>query len=69
MPDIAIMREIQQLLSLLAERVYTANLGDATDFKQWLLRCSELAGSSTTMQEFFDRLPTNNQTAQGMVEK
>jgi hypothetical protein len=62
------MREIQLVLSGLAERVYPANLGDATDFKQWLLRCSDIAGSSTTVQEFFDCLPISNQTDKSLVE-
>jgi hypothetical protein len=56
MPDIKIVREIQLFLSLLADDVYAAHLRDATDFREWLLKCSDLAGSSTTMQEFFDGL-------------
>jgi hypothetical protein len=48
------MRDIQLFLKLLSERVYM--LRDATDFKEFLLRCSDLAGASTTMEEFFDRL-------------
>jgi hypothetical protein len=52
------MKEYQLFLRLLSERVYTAEprLLDATDFHAWLFKCSELAGSCATVQEFFDRL-------------
>jgi hypothetical protein len=52
------MRDIQLFLKLLAERVYSAepNLLDATDFKEWLLKCSDLAGRCSTQQEFFQQL-------------
>jgi len=52
------MRDIQLFLKLLADRVYSAEprLLDATDFHAWLFKCSELAGSSASMEEFFDRL-------------
>lgn len=52
------MMEIQLFLKSLADRVYAAEpkLLDATDFHAWLLKCSELAGQCTTVQEFFDRL-------------
>jgi len=49
------MRDIELFLKLLSERVYTAQppIRDAGDFRDWLLKCSELAGASATMQEFF----------------
>jgi hypothetical protein len=55
------MRDIQLFLRLLAERVYSARtvagpVRDASDFAAWLHECSALAGSSPTMEEFFDRL-------------
>jgi hypothetical protein len=52
------MRDIQLFLRLLAARVYEAQppLRDVTDFHAWLLKCSEVAGSSTTMETFFNRL-------------
>jgi hypothetical protein len=50
------MKDIQLFLSLLAERVYEANLSDSTDFHAWLVKCAELAESSATVQEFFDNL-------------
>jgi len=52
------MMEIQLFLKNLADRVYDVEpkLLDATDFQRWLLKCSELAGSCTTVQEFFDKL-------------
>jgi hypothetical protein len=52
------VREIQLLLRLLAERVYSAQppLRDASDFQEWLVRCSDLAGRTGTVQEFFDKL-------------
>jgi hypothetical protein len=52
------MREHALFLRLLAERVYSAQppLRDASDFHEWIVKCSELAEASATMQEFFDRL-------------
>jgi hypothetical protein len=56
------MRDIQLFLRLLAERALTARLAsgirvlDASDFKHWLLECSELAARSTTLEEFFERI-------------
>jgi hypothetical protein len=55
------MHEIQLFLRLLAERVYTARLStgllrDTSDFYQWLVECSDRAGRSATMQDFFDGL-------------
>jgi hypothetical protein len=56
------VRDIQLFLRLLAERVYTARLSttgalrDAGDFHAWLVECSDIAGRSTTMQDFFDML-------------
>jgi hypothetical protein len=56
------MRDIQLFLRLLAERVLTARLAsgirvlDASDFKQWLLECSEHAAQSATLEEFFERI-------------
>ena len=55
------MREYSLFLRLLAERVYSARTAagpvrDASDFAAWLRECSALAGSSATMEEFFDRL-------------
>ena len=55
------VREYELFLRLLAERVYSARTAagpvrDASDFAAWLRECSVLAGSSTTMEEFFDRL-------------
>jgi hypothetical protein len=57
------MRDIQLFLRVLAKKVYSARLAsgirvlDASDFNAWLLECSDVAGHSATMQEFFDRLP------------
>jgi hypothetical protein len=56
------VRDIQLFLRLLAERVYTTRLStgalrDASDFRAWLVECSDLAGRSSTMREFFDLLP------------
>jgi hypothetical protein len=56
------MRDLQLFLKLLADCVYTARtstgaLRDASDFRVWLIECSDLAGRSATVQEFFDKLP------------
>jgi hypothetical protein len=48
------MRDIQLFLKLLAERVY--HLRDASDFHAFLLKCSDLAGQCTTVEEFFSLL-------------
>jgi len=50
------MRDIQLFLRLLSERVYAANLRDASDFHEWLFKSSLLAGQCTTVEEFFDKL-------------
>jgi hypothetical protein len=55
------VRDIQLFLRLLAERIYAARLStgalrDAGDFHAWLVECSDLAGRSATMREFFDTL-------------
>jgi hypothetical protein len=57
------MRDIQLFLRLLAEKVYTARLSsgirvlDGSDFRVWLMECSDLAGRCSTMREFFEKLP------------
>jgi hypothetical protein len=53
------MRDIELVLRLLADRVYTAQppIRDAGDFRDWLVLCSDLAGTSGTVEEFFSKLP------------
>jgi hypothetical protein len=46
------MRDIQLFLRLLSERVYAANLRDASDFHEWLFKSSLLAGQSTDNSVF-----------------
>lgn len=55
------MRDIELFLKLLAARVYEAKLGgdhlrDSTDFKAWLVKASEIAAISTSIDDFFLRL-------------
>jgi hypothetical protein len=56
------MRDIELLLRLLAERSLNAKLDsgirvlDASDFREWLIECSEKAARSTTVEEFFSKL-------------
>ena len=55
------VRDIQLFLRLLAERVYTARLStgllrDTSDFHAWLIECSDRAGRSETVRDFFDGL-------------
>jgi hypothetical protein len=57
------MRDIELLLKLLAEHVYTAQppIRDAGDFRDWLLKCSELAGTSATVEQFIISLRKEEQ--------
>lgn len=56
------MRDIELLLCLLAERSLNAKLDsgirvlDASDFREWLIECSEKAARSTTVEDFFSKL-------------
>jgi hypothetical protein len=56
------MRDLELLLRLLSGRVLSAKLNsgirvlDASDFREWLLECSECAAQSETVGSFFDKL-------------
>ncbi|MFZ1007922.1 MAG: hypothetical protein WAN65_13865 [Candidatus Sulfotelmatobacter sp.] len=55
------MRDYAIFLKLLAERVYTAQLGngarvlDPSDFRAWLVELSDIADRSSSVDEFFKR--------------
>ena len=55
------MPELARFAKLLAERMYTATLPtgpirDASDFHAWLVRVSEIAAQSETLEEFLKQL-------------
>jgi len=56
------MHEYAVFLRNLAERVYAARLpsgatlGDAGDFKQWLMQLSEKAEQAETLGQFFSQM-------------
>jgi hypothetical protein len=50
------MRDLELFLKMLAERVYRHHLRDSLDFKEFLLRLSDEAGKTSTVEEFFNRI-------------
>ena len=55
------MPELALFAKLLAERMYTAKLPtgqlrDASDFHAWLLRVSEIAERSESLEQFLERI-------------
>jgi hypothetical protein len=55
------MPELALFAKLLAERIYTATLPtgqlrDAADFHAWLMRVSEIAARSGTLEELLERI-------------
>jgi hypothetical protein len=59
----SLVREHESFLRLLADRVLTARLAsgipirDAGDFRDWLIECADIAATSETVHQFFERLP------------